>query len=79
MSEEMKQIIERTHLCLAFIRSNIMSILDNCSETELLLLNAETYAIYTTVFSECKNNVVRRNALDDALKLQTNPWTQIEH
>jgi hypothetical protein len=78
--KNIEEMIKIMHIYFEIMSKNIKEVLDNCSDTELYVLNAESYAIYCTIFAEVKIRVASHTLQFAHQEMYgNNPWTRIEH
>lgn len=67
MNKDIEDKISDTHIFFTVIGRDLEEVLSNCSDEELYAFNAESYALYSAIFGECKIRGAR-NALEYKLK-----------
>lgn len=67
MNKNIENKIGNMHSFFTIIGRDLDEVLGNCSDEELYAFNAESYALYSAIFGECKIRVAK-NALEYKLK-----------
>ena len=67
MNKDIETKISDMHIFFTAIGRDLHEVLKNCSDEDLYTFNAESYALYSTIFGECKIRVAR-DALDYELR-----------